>query len=230
MALPILASLAAAIGNSRRLQLKPGWNVPPIIWAVVVGESGTAKTPASRPVRRLIQDKQGRALQQHTEAMEQHSRELLCWEKEVANWKRSKSADGEPPSKPELPQAERFVVSDTTVEALAPLLLHNPRGLLVACDELAGWIGSFDRYAGGRGADAAHWLSMHSGESIIVDRKTGDPRTIYVPRAAVCITGSIQPGVLHRALGTEHRESGMGGPPARELPTASAEKVVGGWH
>ena len=117
--------------------------------------------------------------------------------------------DGEPPSKPERPQAERFVVSDTTVEALAPLLLHNPRGLLVACDELAGWIGSFDRYAGGQGAEAAHWLSMHSGESIIVDRKTGNPRMLYVPRAAVCITGSIQPGVLHRALGTEHRESGM---------------------
>jgi hypothetical protein len=61
------------------------------------------------------------------------------------------------------------------------------------------------RHAGGQGADAAHWLSMHSGESIIVDRKTGHPRMIYVPRAAVCITGSIQPGVLHRALGTEHR-------------------------
>ncbi len=61
-----------------------------------------------------------------------------------------KTAD-DPPEKPETPQAERCVVSDTTVEALAPLLLANPRGLLLARDKLAGWIGSFDRYAGGKG-------------------------------------------------------------------------------
>ena len=71
---------------------------------------------------------------------------------------------------------------------LAPILLANPRGLLMARDELAGWIGSFDRYSGGKGgADAAHWLSMHNGESVTVDRKTGRPRTIHVPSAAVSI-------------------------------------------
>ncbi len=125
-------------------------------------------------------------------------------------WKRDEKTTDEPPAKPEAPQAERCIVSDTTVEALAPLLLANPRGLLMARDELAGWIGSFDRYAGGKGgADAAHWLSMHAGESIVVDRKTGIPRTIFVPQAAVCVCGGIQPAILHRALGIEHRESGL---------------------
>ena len=93
---------------------------------------------------------------------------------------------------------------------LAPLLMANPRGVLLARDEMAGWIGSFDRYAGGTGgADAAHWLSMHNGETITVDRKTGNPRTINVPRASVSVTGGIQPAILHRALGVEHRESGL---------------------
>jgi hypothetical protein len=100
-------------------------------------------------------------------------------------------------------------VSDATVEALAPLLLASPRGLLLARDELVGWIGSFDRYAGGKGADAAYWLSMHNGEDIVVDRKTGSPRTIYVPQASVSVTGGIQPAILNRALGSEHRESGL---------------------
>jgi hypothetical protein len=50
---------------------------------------------------------------------------------------------------------------------------------------------------------------MCNGESIIVDRKTGVPRTIHVPRAAVCVTGGIQPAILQRALGIEHRESGL---------------------
>ena len=140
--------------------------------------------------------------------MRDYEAELAHYEKALAEWKRDKNTTGEPPTKPEAPQAERCIVSDTTVEALAPLLLANPRGLLLARDELAGWIGSFDRYAGGKGgADAAHWLSMHNGESIVVDRKTGIPRTIYVPQAAVCVCGGIQPAILHRAW-----ESSIGNP------------------
>ena len=61
----------------------------------------------------------------------------------------------------------------------------------------------------GAQADAANWLSMFNADSIIVDRKTGFPRTIHVPQAAVCVTGGIQPGILRRVLGTEHRESGL---------------------
>ena len=48
-----------------------------------------------------------------------------------------------------------------------------------------------------------------NAEPVIVDRKTGTPRTIYVRHAAVCVTGGIQPGILLRALGPEHRESGL---------------------
>src|SRR5262249_23478138 len=58
-------------------------------------------------------------------------------------------------------------------------------------------------------ADAAHWLSMHNGEAMIVDRKTGQPRTIYVPSAAVSVCGGIQPGILKRVMNHEHRESGL---------------------
>src|SRR5262245_61850795 len=102
--------------------------------------------------------------------------------------------------------------------------MANPRGLLLARDELAGWIGSFDRYSGkGKaGADVANWLSMFNAESIIVDRKTGTPRTIHVPQAAICVTGGIQPGILQRALGTEHRESGLA---ARLLLTCPPRKA-----
>lgn len=40
-----------------------------------------------------------------------------------------------------------------TVEAIAPILLHNPRGLLMYRDELAGWIGDMDRYSKSKGGD-----------------------------------------------------------------------------
>jgi hypothetical protein len=76
-------------------------------------------------------------------------------------------------------------------------------------DELSGWLGGFDRYAQGKGGDVAKWLEMFGGRSMVVDRKSGNPRTIYVPRAAVSVCGGIQPVTLARALGTEHRENGL---------------------
>jgi hypothetical protein len=211
LALPLLVALAAAIGNTRRLELKRGWFAPPILWGAIVGESGTAKSPPFRLAMQPVREHQRKALKRHEEAKKQYEAILARWEKEMAAWKRGKTAGTDPPEKPAPPQAERFIVSDTTVEALAPILLANPRGLLLARDELAGWIGSFDRYAGkGRaGADAANWLSMYNGEDIIVDRKSGDPPTIHVPRASVCVSGGGQPEILRRALGTEHRESGL---------------------
>jgi len=222
LALPMLTALASAIGTTRRIQLKRGWSAPAIIWTAIVGESGTAKTPAFKLVMKTIRERQGKALQRYAESMNDHEVDLACYEKAIAAWKRDKKTDEPPPTKPDPPQAERCIVSDATVEAMAPLLLANPRGLLLARDELSGWIGSFDRYAGGKGgADAAHWLSMHNGESIVVDRKTGTPRTIYVPTAAVSVCGGIQPAILHRALGIEHRESGLA---ARLLLTCPPRK------
>jgi hypothetical protein len=211
LALPLLTAIAAAIGNTRRLELKRGWSAPAILWGAIVGESGTAKTPAFKLVMRPIRERQRKALERHAEEMKQYELDLARWEKELAAWKRDKDTTNDPPPKPEPPQAERHVVSDTTVEALAPILLANPRGLLLARDELAGWIGSFDRYAGKAkvGADSANWLSMFNAESIIVDRKTGIPRTIHVSQAAVCVCGGIQPAIFQRALGVEHRESGL---------------------
>jgi len=223
LALPMLTAIAAAIGNTRRIQLKRGWTAPAIVWAAVVGESGTAKTPAFKLAMRPIRERQQKALERHAEATREYEADFARYEKVLAEWKRDKKAADDPPKKPEVPQAERCIVSDTTVEAMAPLLLANPRGLLLARDELAGWIGSFDRYAGGKGgADAAHWLSMHNGESIVVDRKTGIPRTIYVPQASVSVCGGIQPTILHRALGIEHRESGLA---ARLLLTCPPRKA-----
>lgn len=215
LALPLLTAIAAAIGNTRRLELKRGWSAPPILWGAIVGESGTAKTPAFRLVMRPVRDRQSRAFKMFEAQQQEYEAALVAWQE---------AKKGERGEKPQPPSCERFIVSDTTVEALAPILLANPRGLLLARDELAGWIGSFDRYAGkGKtGADSANWLSMFNAESIIVDRKTGIPRTIHVPQAAVCVSGGIQPAILQRALGLEHRESGLA---ARLLLTCPPRKA-----
>ena len=209
IALPLLTAAGAAIGNTRRLQIKHTWLVPPILWSAIVGESGTQKTPAFRLVMQAVKDRQEQSLEHYAATMETYAADRMHYEKQLAQWKKDKG-DDDPPQEPHEPVTERYFVTDTTVEALAPILSANPRGLLLSRDELAGWFGSFDRHAGGKGgSDAANWLSMYNGETITVDRKTGTPKTISVPMAAVCITGGIQPGILRRALGDEHRESGL---------------------
>ena len=215
VALSLLAALGAAIGNTRRLLVKPDWKAPPILWTAVVAESGSAKSPAFKLALDPLRAAQSRAFEDHAEAMRAFDAEHARWKAARSRWEQearsNPEAAGDPPQEPQSPTARRFIVSDVTVEALAPLLQANPRGVLLERDELSSWLGSFDRYAraGRASTDAGQWLSMFDAESITVDRKTGEPRTIHVPEAAVAITGTIQPGILARAIGQQERDSGL---------------------
>jgi len=208
IALPALAMLGASIGNTRRLLVKRGWTEPPILWTVIIGNSGSCKSPAIELALKPVKDRQRDAFRVYADEMAQHRADELEHVKAVDAWKRSKGA-GEPPTSPNEPVAERFLADDTTVESLAGLLRNQLRGLLVARDELAGWMGGFDRYANGKGGDVAKWLEMSGGRSIVIDRKTGEPRTLFIPRAAVCLTGGIQPETLKRCLVQAHVENGL---------------------
>ncbi len=207
VAVPALVVTAGAIGNSYRVVLKRGWSEPAILWAAIVGESGTLKSPAFKLTLKPLRRAQQAAIQQHADESKEYEHQLARYEADKARWK--KKSQGDPPLRPDPPKLRRTIVSDVTVEALAPILLDNPRGVIAARDELAGWVNSFDRYANGRGSDAPAWLSMYDADAVIVDRKTGPQRTIFVPAAAVSVTGSIQPTILARSFSIEHRESGL---------------------
>jgi len=209
VALPLLAGLAAAIGNTRRIMLKRAWTEPAIVWIANVGESGTAKSPALEAALRPVKDRQRRAMQDHAEDMKAWQADYARWEVDCAAWKKAaaKGDAGDPPEAPEKPVCPRTWTDDTTIEALVSRLQDNPRGLLMIRDELSGWFG-FDRYSGGKGGgEVAKWLEAFGGRAIITDRKTSG--TEYVPRAAVSVAGGIQPETLKRALGQEHRDNGL---------------------
>ncbi|WP_437186918.1 DUF3987 domain-containing protein [Planctomicrobium sp. SH668] len=225
IALPVLTVIATAIGTTRKIRLKQGWDAPSTLWTAVVGESGTAKTPAFKLALKPMRDRQQIALQRHADAMKEFDIQQEFYERAIAEWKKNKRSIENPPKKPKEPRAERCLTQDATVEALAPLLRDNPRGILMASDELSGWFGSFDKYTSAKGSDSAHWLSLYSGVGITIDRKSGNPKTIVVPDAAVSITGGIQPGILRKALSQEHRESGL----AARLMLASPPRIPKRW-
>ena len=208
--LPLLAALASSIGATRRIKLKETWVEPAVVWAAVVSESGTLKSPSQGLALSIVNRLQACKLQELPELEESYQRDLALHQSDMHFWKTKGRANGEPPpEKPEEPTVERYVVSDITVEALVDRLQNSPRGLLCAVDELAAWFGSLDAYRGGKGGDAAKWLSIHRAESLIVDRKSGLRKTIHVPIAAVSLCGGIQPETLKRVLGTEHVENGL---------------------
>ncbi len=213
IALPLLVGFASAIGNSRRVRLKQSWTEPAILWGAIIGESGSTKSPALELALRAVRQRQERKMREHRAAFDQWQKEYEVFEAQKAAWKRdatkNPTAAGDPPEAPEAPTCERCWTDDATIEALAKLLQDNPRGLLVIRDELAGWL-HFDRYTsggGGKGGEAPKWLEMFGGRALVVDRKTSG--TIYVPQAAVSIVGGIQPGILARYVGQEHRDNGL---------------------
>jgi len=81
-----------------------GWAAPAILWAAIVGESGTAKTPAFKLALRAVRERQRKALKRHADAMRGYEAELLHYEKALAQWNRDKKATDDPPTKPEAPQ------------------------------------------------------------------------------------------------------------------------------
>ena len=183
-ALPALALVGAAVGGALVARPKRGWNEVPILWAVVVGDSGTAKSPAADPVSAVahcIED----ALEDEYEQAVRKFVEDVAEYREAMN---SREADDtrDPPARPVPPVREYFTADDVTIERLIENLRTSPRGILMLQDELANWFGSFSRYKGkGGGSDAAKWLGMFDGRSVSYQRKTanpGSPRDVRVER------------------------------------------------
>ncbi|MFC1764033.1 DUF3987 domain-containing protein [Planctomycetota bacterium] len=80
--------------------------------------------------------------------------------------------------------------------------------MLLARDELSGWLRSMNRYKTKGGADVPFYLSVWSGGPIQVDRKKlKDP--LRLPFSFLCVTGTIQPRILSALLTEERHEEGF---------------------
>jgi DNA polymerase I-like protein with 3'-5' exonuclease and polymerase domains len=222
VALPALAAVASAIGATRVLRLKHDWLEPCVLWTCTVSESGTLKSPAFHAAIDPLLRRERRLYLRWKEQKAVYEDKLA----EYKEWRRQAKEEGGGGQPPALPTRPRLVTSDITIEQLAQILDENPRGVLLGCDELAGWFGSFGRYkpkAGG--TDLPHWLVMHQARPLLVDRKTGEKPSLSIPRAAVSVTGTIQPGTLARQLTAEFLDHGL----AARLLIARPPRVLKRW-
>lgn len=186
VALPLLASASALIGNARWAQATAGWREPPHLWCGVVGDSGSSKSPGAdcllRDVlpeieRRMIGDWPQR-MDEWRVAAEAHK----AWEEQWKEDVRKAQKSGNPPPAfssdrpPVEPQQPRLRQNDVTMEKVAVLLgAAAPKGLLLVRDELAGWLLGLNAY---NDAGRAFWLNpMAAGHTGWSDKSTPNPST-----------------------------------------------------
>ncbi len=85
-------------------------------------------------------------------------------------------------------------VSNTTVEGVCKFLSESKKSVLIACDELKGWLNSLGEYKGKTSSDRQFYLSAWNCDKYVVLRKTS--ATLTIPKTHVSLIGSIQPNIL----------------------------------
>ncbi len=204
----LLASTGAVLANVRRPLAGASWSEPPLVWVGLVGSPSAGKSPAMDAAFGLIQrieDRMSADFRQELSVyeMQRETAEVRreAWKAEL---KAAVKADGIPPSMPDgavipdTPVRPRVRVADATVEKLGALAAALPRGLLMVRDELAGWLGAFDKYGGG-GSDRAFAIEMYGGRSYTVDRmKNNEP--MHIRHLSIGVVGGIQPDKLSGVL------------------------------
>jgi hypothetical protein len=179
----ILYSVALAVGNTYKVEVKRGWQETAVLYLAIVGRAGTNKSHPLTFALQPIANKDKETYRHYEQQKQEFDQAIRLSKKE-----RAEQGIDEPVK----PVWKKFIVSDFTPEALAEVHKFNKRGIGVYSDELAGWLKNFNRYH--KGAEQEFWLSVWSAKPINIDRKTGEP--VFIPQPFIPVIGTIQNGVL----------------------------------
>jgi hypothetical protein len=89
IALPLLAVLASAIGNTRRIRLKSSWTEVAVLWCLIVGDSGTLKSPAFDLAISALRRWQARAMIEYRKALAAYCDEKEQFDAELRTWRKA---------------------------------------------------------------------------------------------------------------------------------------------
>ncbi len=206
---PLWAGIAAVCGvmDSRiRLELMPGFKVPPVLWLMTCGEPADKKTPGSRPMIEPINAIEEEDRKRFAQAMQQWEIQekiyQIEWKKHiefVGNPENMLGApDTPPPTMPVRPVSVKVIVQDITSQELVRKCAGRPRGLLCYQDELSGWVGKITNKFSGENRSA--WVVAYESSRYEMDRVSSGET--HCDNFAVSMYGNIQPRVLQ-----EHFES-----------------------
>ena len=208
VAVALLASVGAAIANVRWPQAGTAWSEPPVLWCAEVGPPSSSKSPSMDAAFNLVRFAEDRMADGFEQVQQEHATAKQTCEARIEAWKvevKTAVKNGDPvpampaeAQEPPAPVRPRIRVADATVEALGALAAGLPRGLLLVRDELAGWLGAFDKYGGG-GSDRAFAIEMYGGRAYVVDRMK-NPEPLRIRHLSIGVLGGVQPDKLEMIL------------------------------
>jgi hypothetical protein len=183
-AMASLANFSAALDHRSRLRMMRNspWACSPRLWVLLCGDPSSGKTPAMNAATAELEAVQSAIWRDYFRAMKAYER--------------AKEQGDESAIEPAMPP--RYVTMNITVEKVADILARQERaGILVKCDEAAGWIGAMEKYSGGGKGSAANrgfWLKFYDGGPYFEDRiGRGENR---IDDLSGSILGGIQPARL----------------------------------
>lgn len=191
----ILYAISVAVGNTHKAEIMNGWQENAVLYLSIVGRAGTSKSHPISWALRPIERKDKNEYQKYLEEREQY---------DLINSLSKKERLEQGFDEPKKPYWKQRLVTDFTPEALTDVHKHNSIGVGVYVDELASWFKNFNRY--NKGSEEQFWLSVWSGKTIRINRKTSDP--IFIQSPFIPVIGTIQPGVLND-LANNRTENGF---------------------
>jgi hypothetical protein len=201
VAIPAIVALGSVLGRKIgvRPQRRTDWIEVPNLWGCIVGRPGAMKSPAMGEALKPLNRLDSKAREGHLEALKEHAgkielHKLRLDEARAAARKALKDGIETLPfeiEEPDGPKARRYVVNDTTYEALGEILADNPNGVLTARDELVSLLKTLDReeYCAARG----FFLTAWNGTSPYVFDRILRGKT-HIEAACLSLLGSTQPG------------------------------------
>ena len=213
---PVWAGLGAACAAAdarTRLELMPGYEVPPVLWLATIGDPAEKKTPAAKPMLGILKTLE-------IEDRPRYAADLLTFEALDSAYSSSKkaylAASADPANmltgnldvaalphvgqQPERPLPLRLTVADVTSQKLFRMVAERPHGLLCHLDEMKGWADKMTSTQSGD--DRSTWTQSYEANHHTMDR-VGDGKTmgdIISDNFAVSIYGNIQPAVFQSKM------------------------------
>jgi Protein of unknown function (DUF3987) len=183
LAMAALTVCAAALPDHTQLQVKrhdPHWLESTRLWVGLIGPPSTKKSPimlrATKPLKQL---------------------DARLWRCFLAEQECYEQLSAEVRKQTERPRQTRLRLEDTTIEAAQEVLKDSPDGVLCIQDELAGWFGAMDKYAGrGAAKDRGFWLQSFHGGPYAVNRISRGH--FMIENLSISLLGGIQPDPIRK--------------------------------
>jgi replicative DNA helicase len=204
-----LSVISVCTGGNARLEVRPGWVEPLVIYALVIAESGERKSAVQQAIteplrtaeRRLAKDAhkdRADAIATRQLAVKQAAKlrsEAVYADDSEREEKAKAALDATAAIEDiEIPPIPRLLADDITPEATGSLLAEQGGRLGIISAE-----GGIFETLGGRYSHNIPNIDVytkgHSGDPVTIDRKSRPPEII--PRPALTLGLMVQPQVLH---------------------------------